>query len=120
MKIKTPQTMTQAYWLRRVGLADAIIRDLSRIGEARFAIAGASQFEGWVSGGLKDHWPTALKNRIRRLSRYCAACERKAMFWRPKYQRMTKFYALLNKSAQGARDDVLLANLNSHKIHRGI
>ena len=54
------------------------------------------RFYGWISGGFKEYWPSAIKNRLRRLNRRANFYFDRAIYFRPRYQRMTKLRALVD------------------------
>ena len=100
----------QQRYIRRYALAVVLATRLSSSANDLFRVPGESdtehRFAGWISGGFKDHWPSAIKNRLRRLNRRASFYFDKAVFFRPRYQRTATLYKLCEAAVDQARIDI--------------
>ena len=100
----------QQRYIRRYALAVVLATRLSSSANDLFRVPGESdtehRFMGWISGGFKDHWPSAIKNRLRRLNRRASFYFDKAVFFRPRYQRMAKLRTLIDAAVICATDEM--------------
>lgn len=80
----------QQHWLRRYGLARALLTKIVDECEKGYGWSGR-----WISGGFCEDWPENMKNRIRRLNRAMNRYADNAFKFRPRYQRVARTRALL-------------------------
>ncbi len=100
----------QQRYIRRYALAVVLATRLSSAANDQFRLPGESDVEhrfcGWISGGFKEHWPAAIKNRLRRLNRRANKYRCRASFMRPRYQRRETLFKLCSDAVKQARIDV--------------
>lgn len=96
----------QSRYVRRYALAVVLATRLQKASMDTYRLPDECDFAGWISGGFKDHWPAAIKNRLRRLNRRANFYFDRAVFFRPRYQRMTKLRTLVDAAVICAKGDV--------------
>lgn len=100
----------QGRYIRRYALADVLARRLTKNSMDAYRLESEDdidhRFVGWISGGFKAHWPTAIKNRLRRLNRRANKYRLLASFMRPRYQRRETLFKLCSDAVKQARIDV--------------
>ena len=108
-------TNIQQRYIRRYALAVVLATRISSSANDLFRLPGESdtehRFTGWISGGFKDHWPSAIKNRLRRLNRRANKYRLQASLMRPRYQRTKKLYKLCKEAIEQARIDIAMHNI---------
>ena len=104
----------QQRYIRRYALAVVLATRISSSANDLFRVPGESdtehRFTGWISGGFKDHWPSAIKNRLRRLNRRVNKYRLQASLMRPRYQRTEKLFKLCQDAVEQAKIDIAVHN----------
>lgn len=97
----------QRHWLRRYGLAHALLQNLSSTAAAKYG------FKCPVVAGICEHWPESIKSRAERLRSAKIRYSDNALSFRPKNQQMARYVYLLHKARLMGEDTVMLSRLYS-------